>query len=260
MWNIMKAQNYQIKKDNLTYITFLLGAALAAVPMLGVSDMSGINGGLYALHYLSILPFVYIIFAIVLCTKIFGGDMADKTINYETLSGHSRTEVYFSRCLLALVWGLFGSVMVTALPMLLMGLIFGWGQEVLPGELLIRYLLLFILAVRLISEVILLTTILRNSIVSGVLGYVMVGGSVIVSMLLDSGFGIKTGHVLFASEMDLLTNVSNSQNILVNGEKITRYLLAMEPKDIAGSLLSSLLAAAVCIYAGYCIFRKRDMK
>lgn len=256
----MKAQNYQIKKDNLTYITFLIGIALSFIPMLGISDMSGMSGGLYAFHYLSILPLVYIIFAIVLCTKIFGGDMADKTINYETLSGHSRTEVYFSRCLSAFLWGLFGSVIVTASPILIMGLIFGWGQEVLLGELLIRYILIFILGIRLISEVILLTTILRNSTAAGVIGYVMIGGSAMISLILDSGFGIKAGHVLFASEMDVLSNVSNSRNIILNGEKICRYLLAMEPKDIAGSLLSSLLVAAVCIFAGYYIFRKRDMK
>ena len=262
MWNLIKAQNYQIKKSNLTYITFLIGIAMAFLPLTELTSggLENTSGGLYALSFLAIIPLVFIIFSILLGSKIFAGDMADKTINYELLSGHSREEVFFSRCILAFGWGLLGSIIITVLPLILMGLILGWGKEVILEEFICRYLLILLCAVRYLSEIILIAVIVRNSIISSVLGYVLIGISTILAMLLEEFLGTKPGHIFVGYEIEELGAVSNSQLLIVDGEKIRQYMLTLDSRFIAGSITTNVVAVIVFLLLSYVMFRKWDMK
>ncbi|MBP1549570.1 MAG: hypothetical protein J6A05_06155, partial [Oscillospiraceae bacterium] len=100
MRNIIKALNYQTRTDNVTYYSILLGIFLTIFGMLDF-DMTGseyvaLNG-----ESISLLP-VFLI--LMLGVRILGWDYADKTMNYEILSGHHRREVYFARVIVAHIW------------------------------------------------------------------------------------------------------------------------------------------------------------
>ncbi|MDE5873976.1 MAG: ABC transporter permease subunit, partial [Lachnospiraceae bacterium] len=140
MWNIMKAQNYQIKGDNLIIYGLLFSLLLpVAGLLLDDTALDYMTGSVYAVSMFSFLPYIFMIISLIIVTRIIGWDMNDKTINYELLSGHSRAQVFFGRVIMSLVWTIIASVIVAVIPLVIFTIINGWGHSLKVSDFAIRF-------------------------------------------------------------------------------------------------------------------------
>lgn len=261
MWNIMKAQNYQTKNDNLTVYILLFGILFPFIILLIEVDfdVSTLTGSMTMAQVAEMFPFVLAIITLGLTTRICGWDQADKTMNYEILSGHSRGEVYFSRVIVSLLWSGISSMIIIILPVLVFSLINGWGVSMKLGDIVVRYLLVIFPILRLICEFILLTFLLQNCykamLIGWVLFYVAVLGSMVYQDLTD-----KVMTVQFAvTNMMQLLNFSNFRPEYINGQDVPIYETAVSQSMVAGTLVVSILIGTLCLAAGYAIYRKQDI-
>lgn len=117
MWNVMKAQRYQIKGDNVIIYGILAAFLIPVLPIFFDGTSSGdMTGGMFAVSVLGTIPIALLIASLVLVSRICGCDMDDKTINYELLSGHSRGQIYFGRVIMSLVYTVVAGLVIMVLP------------------------------------------------------------------------------------------------------------------------------------------------
>lgn len=260
MWNIMKSQNYQIKRDNLVIYAALLCLIL---PLFGlILDDAGfdrMDGSQFMVSMFGFLPFLLLIWSLVIVTRICGWDMNDKTINYELLSGHSRAQVYFGRVITGLIWAVCGAVLVSLLPVLLLTAVKGWGHSLDFGEAAVRYAVMLCPYFRWACEMILLTFLVRNSHAAIILGFVLFEAGIIFSAIVQELADIKIDVQLACQNLMELSDVSNSRNVLIGKELVTVYEGAVAQELVTGSVFVSLAVGVACLLLGYAVFRKRDM-
>ena len=257
----MKAQNYQIRSDNNLIISFVIALAMAIFPVfaMGEEHISELSAGIYIYSFLSMVPMIFVVFSLVLVTKIIGWDMGDKTLNYDILSGHSRAEVYFSRIIVALAWGIGASVVCTALPIVIVTLMNGWGAELLFNEFIVRYLLIVFTGARIVTMVILVTTIVSNYIASAFVSYFIIAVETIAVTLLDV-VDIKSDHLVAFYDIENLSYIENSKTIVIDGVEVTRFIAEVPVNYMMGNIVSNIVAISLMLFIGFVIFKKRDLK
>lgn len=260
MWNIMKAQNYQIKRDNLVICGFLVCLLLPVFGMyLDDAGLDGMDGGLFTVSMFGFFPFLLPLLSIIIVTRICGWDMNDKTINYELLSGHSRAQVYFGRAFLSLLWTMLGGILVTLLPILFVTVFKGWGNSLDFGDAAVRYAVMLFPGFRWACELILLTFLVRNSHAAAVLSFVLFEGGAIFSTVLEEMTDTKVDVQLVISNLIKLADVSNFREKLIGGNVVSVYEAVLDSKLMSDSVAISLAVGIICLLCGYEVFRRRDM-
>lgn len=261
MWNIMKAQNYQARKDNLTFYVFIVGMI---VPILLASWDSGtgidsLTGSMIMAGLGEMMFFIVGVVTLLLTTRICGWDQADKTMNYEVLSGHSRGEVFFGRVFVSLLWGGIGSMVLVIFPVLVCSLVNGWGISMKLGDIVIRYILLLFPVFRLICEIALLTFLLKNCYKAMLIGWLFYDMAVVGSMIYEEVTDKAMTVQLAASNITYLMAGFNARLEYMNGEDVTIYATAVEPSMAVETILVSVLVGGLCLLAGYLVFRRQDI-
>lgn len=261
MWNLMKAQNYQARKDNFVIYVVIIGLLL----MMGLALLDSpfsfeeLTGSIYMVAGSFGWSIVISVLTVLLVPRMFGWDMADKTINYEVLTGHSRTKVYLARAIVSI-----GRNMAIIM-LLLLGsigiftLLNGWGNNMDPAGALQRMLLLVFPVFRLSCELLLLTVLLKNCYLSMVIGWGMTGALMVMSMIYIEAAGESRGLGLSLLTIMKLLDFSNYKLEFLGGKDVAVYETALESTFVAESIGVSLLAGVVCLVIGYMVFRKRDM-
>ncbi|MCM1273083.1 MAG: ABC transporter permease [Clostridium sp.] len=260
MWNIMKAQWYQIKGDNMIIYGILAAFLLPVLPVVfdgaGMDDMTG---GMFAVSAFGMIPFALVLLSVILVSRICGWDMNDKTINYELMSGHSRGQIYFGRAIVSIVCTLIAGIAIMVLPTALITMIKGWGDNVAANDMLVRTLVILCPYIRWICELILLVFLVKNSNIALVLGWLLFVGGTMAEMILYEAADI-TLNVQFAStNMEHLSQITNAKDELVNGELISVFDAALKTSEITKSVAVSLLVAVLCTVLGYAVFKKQDL-
>ena len=87
MWNIVRAQNYQLRRDNYIINVFIIIIAITVGTMLMDGFLSEdvatyISAGLAENFLLILIALMFIV------TRCSGWDFNDKTINYELMTSH----------------------------------------------------------------------------------------------------------------------------------------------------------------------------
>lgn len=261
MWNIMKAQNYQTRNDNLTVYLFGIGLLLPFAGMLLESELDfGAMTGSMAMAHIGDMLFVSIaVVALLLTTRICGWDQADKTMNYEVLSGHDRSEVFFGRVLVSLMWGEIGSMAVAVFPVLVCSVINGWGMNMKFSDIVLRYVLLLFPVFRLVCEFALLTFLLQNCYKAMLVGWVLFDFTIIGGLIYEEMTN-KTLTLQFAGfNISYLIAGFNSKLEYINGEDVPIYVTAVGPSMAGGTIFISLLVGGGCLLIGYLFFRRQDI-
>lgn len=261
MWNIMKAQNYQTRRDNLTVYVFLTSLLLPLVLIMlqSESDISALTGSIVMAYYGEWLFFIIGVVTLLMTARICGWDQADKTMNYEVLSGHDRGEVFFGRVIVSLLWSGTISMVVAIFPVLVWTMINGWGISMKLSDIVLRYLLLFFPVFRLICEFALLTFLLKNCYKAMLIGWVVYDfallGCLIYEELTD-----KAVTVQFAGmNISYLMSGFNAKFEYINGEDVSIYATAVKPAMAVETIAVSLLVGGLCLLVGYLVFRKQDI-
>lgn len=199
------------------------------------------------------------IFVILLTARIMGWDYTDKTLNYELMAGHSRGAVYWSRVCVSLMQVMAGCVIFLFLPLLVFGIINGWGHTTDMGNIILRYVLSFLPLFRLVGECVLLTVLLKNCYMAMIIGYVLYASSMMFILVLEPLVDIKwTTQLCFVNLKNLLY-LDKFRLQYINGEDVTVYETALESGLIVGTIGVSLVVGVACLGLGYLYFKKSDM-
>ena len=262
MWNLIKAQNYQLKRDNGIIYIYLLGALYIGgffFDMVKEHSLVEITGSQMAVSNGLTCTLVSGILVALLTSRIAGWDFNDKTLNYELLAGHSRAKVFWSRVIVSLVWCLVTVLVIFFVPMLVFGLMNGWGIKAELGGSLLRYGLALFPLFRFVCECILLTVIIRNCYMTMIIAFVLYE----FSCLVDTMQGLLTGVYLtthFAStNVTRILEFGKQKFAYINGEDVTVYETAMESSLILGTISVSLLVGGACLFIAYHYFKKCDL-
>ena len=227
MRNIIKALNYQTRTDNVTYYSILLAIFLTIFGMLDF-DMTGseyvaLNG-----ESISLLP-VFLI--LMLGVRILGWDYADKTMNYEILSGHHRREVYFARVIVSHIWCIAFCVGFMLIPVLVFTLINGWGETMDFGGMAFRFALAIFPMIRIVCQYVLLVFLVKSAYVAWAAGYLLSLFSMFIPMLFEELMQIKFTYQF--ANTNLMKLFTFNQSIgYVNGEDVTICHTELEPSVI----------------------------
>lgn len=262
MWNVIKAQNYQIKRDNLVVYGFMAGLIfpfLGMVMQADVMDFDNMSGSEYMAMSSGIFPIILMILSLILASRVCGWDSTDKTINYEIMAGHSRKEVYFGRVCSTLLWTLTGGLILMVLSLLFALAVFGWGDHMSLGALVLRIVTALFPLFRLSCEFMLLTFLLQNCYMGMVLGLVAFDVSVLAVMIYEEFTDRILTVQLASSNLMKLFDFSNYSFEYIDGEDVMVFAAALEPSMLVGSIAISLVAGTVCIAIGYIVFCRRDL-
>ncbi len=254
MRNIIKALTYQTRTDNVTYYSILLAVFLTIFGMLDF-DMTGseyvaLNG-----ESISLLP-VFLI--LMLGVRILGWDYADKTMNYEILSGHHRREVYFARVIVAHIWCIAFCVGFMLLPVIIFTLINGWGETMDFGGMALRFALAIFPMIRIVCQYVLLVFLVKSAYIAWAAGYLLSMFSMLIPMLFEELMQIKFTYQFANTNLMKLFTFNQSMGY-VNGEDVTICHTELEPSMIIGTIGVSVAVSVICIVLGYVIFRKSDV-
>lgn len=260
MYNLIKALNFQTRRDNFLLYSVLAGCFSYILTIIVYSehgDLSKLSGG-EAVAVFGPACTGLVFFLLILTARICGWDYGDKTMNYELLSGHSRRNVFWSRSIVSLVWCVpIGFLLIILLPTVF-ALINGWGYNMDFGGAALRFLLVIFPLFRLTCEFILLTFLLKNCYLSMVLGFILTEITQIAVMLMDELSSMNITYQLALSNITALFDFNETMGY-VDGKDIKVYQTGLETEFILGTVLFSLGAGIICLIIGSLLFRKRDI-
>ncbi len=255
----MKALHFQTKRDNVVIYAILIGLVLLCSSILVEGDWTALNGGTFFVKYGSMYPMLFAMIFVILIPRICGWDATDKTINYEIMAGHSRKAVYFGRVIVGLLWTMLIGIVMMILPLLVVTVMNGWGENINLGAVMLRCLLVLFPLFRFLCELILLTVLMKNCYVAMLLGWVFTDAAIIASMVYTELTENALTAQLAVSNLTTLFTVDNYKLEYIGGEDILVYSAGIRSSVVCSTILVSLLVGATCLIAGYVIFRKRDM-
>lgn len=262
MWNLIRAQKYQIKKDNGIIYIYLLGAAYFVCfwsDYLTSNKISEITGSVAAIYNGEVSLIVAGILVTLLTSRIMGWDYNDKTLNYELLAGHSREKVFWSRVLVSMQWSFVTVMVVFFVPMLVFGILNGWGVTADLGGTLLRYALAFFPLFRFFSVCILLTVLMRNCYMVMIIGFIAYEFTWVFSEMQALMTDIKLTVHFASTNITRLLEFGKQYFAYIDGEDVIVRETAMETSFILGTVGISLLVGTVCLFIAYRYFKKCDM-
>lgn len=259
MKNIIKAQIYQMKLPAIwKKVLFWMIPCMVLVLYIniGLDDMyEGVAEYFTSGEYTNYLTFVGFFVAIA-SAEISGNDFQDKTINYEIMSGHSRKNIFFARVLVSVVVSVIGSFLILGLPILLFAGLGKMGTAISLGAIMIRILLTMLPIAKLSCEVILITYIAKNSMLSAAIGCF---GTVLIGAL----GGMANGFMYLFSTSNLM-KLFRCDGWSVYRIKDVKEFFVVEPlpsnQVILYTVLTTVIVSAMVLFIGYKFFEKDDLR
>ncbi len=268
MKNIIKSQFYQYSKNRLLKIIFVIFCLFIAAITLFIKLELDVNNesiadpdnitiitGDYCFTMIFPMYFVFsLLFLMIVTCTLFSEDFKDKTENYEILSGHLRSHLYFGRVIPTMITAVLSWAVLAYTPITVMTIINGWGTDLPFSETLLRLVLLIFPIIRIMSDLILVTTITRNSIISMSLGYISL---ILVSNInfTDSFTTLFNGlsNIFTLLSCDVMTTYGLTTDVRII------YDISTSPVEIWGTIIISLLFSVAEIWIGYIFFKKEDI-
>lgn len=265
MFNLIKAQNYQLKRDNfMIYVILFSLAYTALITYFGINEgiKSGeMNGGLFLASNGQAYSMLYLFPVLGFTSRICGWDFNDKTINYEVLAGHKRSDIFLSRTLVTFLWVFVGALAMTILPIGVITIIYGWGVNMSFGAALARFALCFLVLLRTTCCFICMTFLARNCFITLIFGYLLYEVEMMAYTLVNElTKNIEITWQLAASNLMELLDFSNYELGYVDGEDVVHFITDMEPSFLIGTIVISLVLSAVYLLLGYTVFRRSDIR
>lgn len=264
MWSVAKAQLYQLKKDFITPLVFFGLLLLEAATMLiGVLTMINEHlqnptmpeptaGELFIIQ-LS-MPFFGAVFAIVVTATFCCSDFSDKTLNYELMTGHRRSDSFFARALLSLAFGIGGAALLEFAPVCVLSAIYGWGENVIFRDAMLRGALVLLPVARLICEFVFISFLVKRRFAVMALGFVII--------MLENSLPLFTesrSPLLAQTNINLLTYINAWSSFGLQGNIHVVYEAAIPARDVLLTVAASVGFGALFLFLGYVFFRHDDI-
>lgn len=264
MYNVIKAQKYQLVRDNFTYIAFFCGFVMMWAFLL-ISSEDGFHmneakaSGYIANGGASVIA-TYLM--LVFTTRICGDDLKDKTINYEMLTGRKRSTAYFGRLFVSVAVGVIVYLVFCILPVIVIGAVYGWGYTMPVNEGVKRLVLDFIPLLRLICVFACITFITRSPLGSVALGFILTLIESLFIMLSDEQmlpFGIEKLAPFLSMASSSVIATYNMKMDYIDGKDVGVVKDMLSANTVIMLVVSGIIACIVSSLLGYTVFRKKDM-
>ena len=260
MYNVMKAQMYQLLRSNSTYYIFLAGLALSAMSCI-FSDVTSdqINGSTWLLLVCGLLPILLPMIALIFVSGICCGDIADKTINYEVLTGTKRSGVYFGRVVTSLIMNVLCSLVTVAVPILFMTAVKGWGHTMTVSDVALRIAAMIFPVVRLTAFFTFTAFLFKNKVALLAFGYVLTMLEMFAALLNEL---LDLQIFIYMFSVNALTAIFSIENLgfgYFDGEDVQVVKDVLEMSTFRTAAISGVVGTAVFLLIGYAVFRKQDM-
>ena len=263
MYNLIKSQNYTIRHSLVSIITLIIIITLPYIGMYfsGVLEGASVEG-LTASDYLmtiggNILE-IFLFATMIFAAKAVGGDSGDKTINYELMSGHSRSRVYWSRIIVGVFWAVILVMAISLIPYGVLTLLHGWGDSTAPKEVLLRLFLVIFPLLR-FATIFMLLTSLVDSFGGGIaIGYGVVLIETILDAVLEEIVPFDITYIFSLANLYKLMSSNNSWEFVENGKVITWFDFTTQNEMIYKTIGVSIMATVLYMIIGYVVFKKRD--
>lgn len=257
MWNIVKAQRYQVRRDKAVYVIGLFAFVLSGIffAELVSETPDGVQGSLVVAELGSLFVIAGLFLMLVTVAGIIGNDFMDKTINYEVLSGHSRKQVYFGRVIPAIVYGVLGTMVLSAFWPMVVTVTQGFGDLMEAKGVWIRYGLLVFVFFRLVCELVFLTVITKNTHITYLVGFSWSYAQMILLAVLD---GVDE-YLMGVGNCLKLLSFDEWSTVFLNEQEQIFYSSALEPEMIIGTIGISLVLGILCLILGYVYFKHDDL-
>lgn len=258
MLNIIKSQLYGVRCNIMTYIGLCSAIIMLIVGIITNLDMIGSENPTGSLifaisgEFNSIISFMVIS---IVASCVCGWDFDDKTVNYEILYGHSRSQVFWARTFTSVIIGTVSAMILMIIPTLVFTVMNGWGYAVSAKEAVIRLLLMIFSMIRTSSVAVFLTFLVKKSWGAGMLCAVILYVEAFISMFEY----FDTKYLLLPNMIEIMS-FSNMSYGFANGEDVTVFKDTLGGQFVALTIIISVVATAVTLFGGYAIFRKRNLQ
>ena len=240
MWNIIKSQWYQLVRDKRVRSTFIVTILFIGAVTFANMDTFGedMQGGLITADLGSFYGIMGMVFMLGTIAFVMVTDFMDKTLNYEILSGHSRKEVVmiFFPCALTVV--------------------FVWGSAPESGGVFWRYVLVYIMLLRIACELAFISVIVKNPYVVIFVGYIV--GSIefmlllLKPVLLNMEFLFQILSVCRCSEL-LSFDVYRNELGQITG------MASLMVQDVLITIAGAVIIGTAAVAAAYAYFKRDDL-
>ena len=262
MWNLIRATARQALRNKilLGMVVFMLLMSLAGT---GIVSESGSNqsASQYAGNWFSSVSGFLSILSGVVVGVVCGGDLDDKTANYEILYGKKRSQVYFSRVLVAFVFALIAALLLITLPLLFLTAKNGWGGSLTVQNAVLHGVMMFPAFCRMLCFFIALTFISTSMLPAFAAGFLKTLPLMFVNMMLElSGTDFRVTWQTALNDLIRLQDFSNYTTGMFEGAEIGIYKAELTREVITQSLLCSVGFGLFWLLLGFFVFRKKDLK
>lgn len=261
MKKIISSQLYQLRcKVSLLRIILLLAVALAALGLMvtATSEAEKSAGEMFIRD--SSISWIFQIMLIgIMAGVICAGDFGEKDLNYELMSGHSRLNSYAARVIICVGITSLAATLLGLVPYISAAAVYGWGDRIKASDICIRIAFYFFPFVRIAAFFSMLSFIFKKQGVVITLGFVSEWGCIVLNDMIKN----RVGYMFGIFNLTELTSVGNfSLYNVVPGEGVVWYTLykgILDPKLALGTVIVSLVMAAIYLVAGYAFFSHDDL-
>lgn len=264
MFNVMKAQKYQLLQSNGTYYTFLAGfllyAASCAIMMADSGSGAQLEGGSWLIFVNEPLIMFTPALTLVFTSMICGGDMDDKTINYEVMTGTRRIEVYLGRAFMSMFMSVLCCMVTLVLPLLAVTLMKGWGNLMTTADVALRIAAMILPVIRFSAFFTFIAFVMRNKTALLVSGFVLIFVEMIVSMF--GGEFVSSNVMMYPFSLYSLQTIFKIENFgigYVNGQDVQYVKDVLEMSTVGTAAISGIVGTVIFLTLGFIAFRKTDM-
>ena len=259
MWNVARAQMYQLKKDFMAW-----GCSFLALLCTFIINLDSFEGKMTGSEVTTLMTENMNIMAgmlamMIIVANVMGKDFMDKTLNYEVMSGHTRKEVFFGRVIVATCAGVVCSFLVIIAVPVVLTAINGWGNTMELQGVLIRCLLLFITLFRIAWELAFLTTLTKNPYITYLVSY---------AFAMVQLFAVTAKMNYTDMEISPLLPVANCFNLFTFQDWATFFLdetdqivysSAVTPEMVLWAVIPSIVIGTGILLFSYVFFKHDDL-
>lgn len=262
MWNVIKAQAYQLMRDKLAWGGFLFAILInGLLSILNIDEIE--SGSEFAIGMGSVSVLLGMMVLLIIVANVMAKDFTDKTLNYEILSGHSRWEVFFGRFLVAMVAGVMAGFFVLIFMPCVITMIFGWGDLMDLQGFVIRCGLVFVTMMSVVSQVAFVAVLTKNPYITVVVGYLFSCVQILLGAL-----GHEFTELSAASETPLLSVgfcfnklfvFDDWYTFFLNEQEQIFYESAVEPQLIIATIGTAVITLVALAVLSYVFFKHDDL-
>lgn len=259
MWNVIRSQFYQLKKDILAWGVTLLALAATFIMNLDSFEEKMTGSQVTTLMSENMCIMAGMLVLLIIVANVMGKDFMDKTINYEIMSGHTRKDVFFGRLIVATTVGVICSFLVIIAVPVTLTIVNGWGNTMELQGVLIRFSLVFITLFRIAWELAFLTILAKNPYVTYLVGYIFSMVQLFTITVKMNFTDLEISPLLPVANCFNLCTFQDWETFFIDETDKIFYNSAITLETVLWAIIPSIVIGGIMILLSYVFFKHDDL-